>query len=103
MLQDVAGPSAFLQPLQKAAALAHAAAVLDQAGQPGCQTLGEPGQGVGGTVFQLTYVDQRLKSGAVGPDIWTPQISDLPNDDIALVHDAYKDVSKRLLSPQKHD
>ena len=46
MLEDVAGPGAFFQTLQKAATLAHAAAVFDQSRQPGHQALGKPGQGV---------------------------------------------------------
>ncbi len=35
VLQHMAAPGAFLQALQETAALTHAAAVLDQGGQPG--------------------------------------------------------------------
>ena len=73
MLQDVARPSAFFQPLQEAAALAHAAAVLDQSGQPGRQALGEAGQGVGGAVFQVADVDQRFNDRTVSPDVGAAQ------------------------------
>ena len=73
MLQDVAGPGAFFQPLQEAAALAHAAAVLHQAGQPGRQALGEAGQGVGGAVFQIADVDQRFDDRAISPNVGAAQ------------------------------
>lgn len=44
VLQDVAGPGTVAQAHQKAAAPAHAAAVLDQARQPGRQAVVEAGQ-----------------------------------------------------------
>jgi hypothetical protein len=43
VLEHVAAPGAFLQPLQKAAALAHAAVVLEQCRQPRGQALGQAG------------------------------------------------------------
>ena len=46
VFEDVAGPGAAVQALDEAAALAHAAAVLDQAGQHGSQAVGKAGEGV---------------------------------------------------------
>ena len=54
VLQDVPRPSAFAQALNEAASLAHTAVVLLERRQPRQQTLGQPGQGVGGPLLQLS-------------------------------------------------
>ena len=53
VLQHMAHPGAAFQALDEAAALAHAAVVLDQRGQPGGQALIQAGQFVGGVVLQF--------------------------------------------------
>ena len=67
VLHHVAGPGAFAQALQEAAALAHAALVFHQPRQPGRQALVVAGDGVGGEVFQLADIEHRLDDGAVSP------------------------------------
>ncbi len=62
VFQDVAGPGAVLQPLDKTTAFAIAAAMLDQGWQPACQALVKAGQGIGREIFQFANVDPRLKS-----------------------------------------
>ena len=51
VFHDVTRPSAFSQSLKKAASLAYAATMLDQAGQHFLQPLVKAGKGVGGAVF----------------------------------------------------
>ena len=82
VLQDVAGPGAVAQAHQKAAAPADAAAVLDQAGQPGGEPLVEAGQGVGGVILQLADVDDGLDDGAVGPDVGAAQVRHAADHDV---------------------
>ncbi|MPM44284.1 hypothetical protein SDC9_90962 [bioreactor metagenome] len=82
VLQHMAHPGAFFQAQQKAAALAHAAVVLDQVGQPGGQTFVEAGDFVGGIVFQLSQIKPDLQNGAVGPDTGAAQVSGAQELDI---------------------
>jgi hypothetical protein len=63
VLEDVAGPGAVAQALQEAAALADAAAVLDQAGQPGGQAFIEAGEGIRGEFFEFADVEPGLDDG----------------------------------------
>ena len=77
MLQHVAGPGAFVQPLDEAAALADTAVVLDQRGQQRGQAVGEARNQVRWIVFQLAEVEPHFEHRAVGPDVRTPQVGDL--------------------------
>ena len=61
VLEHVAGPGAFVQPLQEAAALADAAVVLDQRRQLRDQPLVEAGQAVRRQVFQRAEVEPDLE------------------------------------------
>jgi hypothetical protein len=74
VLEDVAGPGAVAQALEEAAALADAAAVLDQAGQPGGQAFVETGQFVRREFFELADVEPGLDDGTVGPDVRAAQV-----------------------------
>jgi len=84
VLEDVAGPGAAMQALDEAAALADAAAVLDQAGQPGCQALRETRQFVRGEVFQLADVEPGLDDRTVGPDVRAAQMGHTEKLDVVL-------------------
>src|SRR5574343_1607346 len=68
MLQDMAGPRAFLEAAQEAAAFVVVAAMLDQAGQPGFEALVEAGNLVRRVVFQLADIDPGLDTRRVGPE-----------------------------------
>ena len=74
VLHDVAGPGALVQALHKTAALTHAAAVFDQAGQPGGEALHKAGQGVGGVVFQRSNVNPGFDDRPVSPNVGTAQV-----------------------------
>ena len=82
VFQDVARPGAVAQSHQKAAAAADAAAVLNQAGEPGRQPVIEAGQGVGGIVLQFADVDDGLDHRAVGPDVGAAQMGHAADDDV---------------------
>ena len=69
----MAHPGAAFQALDEAAALAHAAVVLDQRGQPGGEALVQAGQFVGGPVLQLAQIQPDFQHGAVGPDAGAAQ------------------------------
>jgi hypothetical protein len=69
----MAHPGAAFQALDEAAALADAAGVLDQVGQPGGQALVEAGNLVGRIVFQLSQIQPDLQYRAVGPDTGATQ------------------------------
>ena len=86
VLEDVARPGALAQPLQEPAALADAAAMLDQGGQPDAQALGETGDGVGGAVLEVADIDQRLDDGPIGPDIRPAQMHHIDEINIFPVH-----------------
>ena len=86
VFHDVCRPGAVAQAQQKAATLAHAATVLDQARQPGGQPFVEAGQGVGWPVFQFANVHQRLDHGAVGPDAGAAQVGHAQDVDVVLAH-----------------
>ena len=89
VLQNVGGPGAFLQALQKAAAHARAAFVLNQAGQPGRQALVEAIDGVGGEVFERTDVDPGLNDGPISPDVGAAQVGHPQNIDFFLARHAW--------------
>jgi hypothetical protein len=68
MLKHMASPSAFFQPLQKAATFTHAAAVLDETWQPWPSDVRcKPGRVLEGAVFQVADVDQRFHDRTVSP------------------------------------
>ncbi len=69
VFEDVPGPGAFAQPLQEAAVLAYAAAMLDQRGQPRAQSLVETGNGVGRGIFQDANVQPDFQNRTVCPDV----------------------------------
>ena len=75
VLQHMAHPGAAFKALDKAAALAHAAGVLDQVGQPGSQAVVEAGDFVGRVVFQLSQIQPDFQYRAVCPDTGAAQES----------------------------
>jgi hypothetical protein len=74
VLEDVAGPGAFAQALQEAAALADAAAVFDQAGQPGQSGVRTGRAFIGREVFQRADIEPGFDDRAVGPDVGPAQM-----------------------------
>src|SRR5574343_103655 len=86
VFEDVAGPGAFLQAAEKAAALVVVAAVLDQAGQPGGEAVVEAGDLVGRVVFEFADVDPRFGGRRVGPDAWATQGNRVPKDNVLFLH-----------------
>ena len=84
VFEDVAGPGAVAQALDEAAALAHAAAVLDEAGQPGVQAFVQAGQGVGRTFFEFAEIEPGFDDRAVSPDIGSTQVGYTKNCDVFL-------------------
>ena len=76
MLQHMAGPGAFAQALDEAAALADAAVVLQQGGQQGDQPVIEAGQQVGRAVFQAAQIQPDFQNGPVSPDVGAAQVVD---------------------------
>jgi len=87
VFQDVARPGAGFQALQKTAAYTRAAAVLDQARQPGREPLVESRQGVGGEVFQFANVHQRFDDGDIGPDARSAQVRHAQDLDVFVAHE----------------
>ena len=85
VFEDVAGPGAVAQALEEAAALADAAAVFDQARQPGGQAFVQAGEGVRRTVFELADVEPGFDDGAVGPDVRSAQVGYTKNCNVFLV------------------
>jgi hypothetical protein len=63
VFEDVRRPGAFLDPAQEAAALAVAAAVLDQRGQQGGEALVKAGDGVRREVLEFADIDQASMTG----------------------------------------
>ena len=86
VLEDVAGPGAFLQAAQEAAALVVVAAVLDQPGQPGGEPFVEAGNLVRRQVFEFADVDPGFQAGRIGPDAGAAQGEALPEDDVLFLH-----------------
>jgi hypothetical protein len=84
MLEHMAHPGAFLQALQEAAPLAHAAVVLDQVGQPLRQPLVQTRQLVGRVLLQLAEVQPDFQAGSVGPDVGPAQVIDAQQLDVVL-------------------
>ena len=84
VFQDVAGPGAFAQALQEAAALADAAAVLDQAGQQRGQALVKPGISVRRGIFERADIEPGFDHRAIGPDIGAAQVVDAQQLDVCL-------------------
>ncbi len=82
MFQHMAAPGALLQALQETAALAHAAVVLLQRRQPGCEAVIQPRNGVGGMVFQNAQVQPDLQCRPVSPDVGAAQVVDAQKLDI---------------------
>jgi hypothetical protein len=74
VFEDVAGPGAVAQALQEAAAFADAAAVFDQARQPGGQAFVKAGQFVRRTFFEFADVEPGFDDRAVGPDVRATQV-----------------------------
>ena len=74
MLEDMGRPSAFFQALEKSTAFTHTAAMFDQAGQKGLQTLVEAWEGVRRAVFESANVDPSLHDGAVCPNVGPTQM-----------------------------
>ena len=89
VLQDVGGPGALLQALQKAAAHARAAFVLNQAGQPSRQAFVQTVDGIGGEVFKRTNVDPGLNHRPISPDIGAAQVGHPQNIDFFLARHAW--------------
>jgi hypothetical protein len=85
VFEDVAGPGAAFQAFEEAAALADAAAVLDQAGQQPSEALVKAGQFVRREVFQLANVEPDLEYRTVGPDIRAAQVSYTEKLDVILL------------------
>ena len=85
VLQHMAGPGAFFQPLQEATTLAHPAVVLDQRWQHGGQPGVETGDLVGGVVLQRAQVKPDFEDGPVSPDIGAPQVVDAKKLDVVQV------------------
>jgi hypothetical protein len=86
VFKHMACPSALCQSLQKAATFTHAAAVLYETWQHGRQTFVEAWQGVGGGVFQVADVDQRLHDRTVSPNIGAAQMGHAQKLDVFGVH-----------------
>ncbi len=86
VLHDVRGPGAFAQPQQEAAALADAAAMLDQARQPGAQAFIKTGNGIGRRIFEIADIDPGFDDRPVGPDVRSAQRQHIDNLDGFLVH-----------------
>ena len=85
VFEDVRRPGAFAQALEKAAPLAHAAAVFDHAGQPCHQALVQAGQGIGWIVFQFADVDPGFNHRAIRPDVGAAQVGDAGKFDVLLL------------------
>ena len=84
VFEDVPGPGAGVQAFDETAALAHAAAVLDQTRQHAGETLGEAGKGIGRTFFEFAEVEPYFDHGAVSPDVRTAQVGHPEEGDIVL-------------------
>ena len=82
MLQHMAAPGALLQALQKAAALAHTAVVLDQRGQPGGQAVVEAGNLVRGVVFERAEVQPDFEHRTIRPQVGAAQVIDAQQLDV---------------------
>jgi hypothetical protein len=82
VLQHVPRPGALGQALDEAAALAHAAVVLDERRQQPGQAVGEAVDLVGGEVFQRAQVEPDFEHRTVGPEIGTAQIVDAQQLDV---------------------
>ena len=89
MLQNMCRPSAFLQPLQKAAAHPRAAFMLDQAGQIAGKALVKARQRVRGEIFQSANIDPCLNDCPVGPNIGSAQVVHPQNIDFFLARHAW--------------
>ncbi|MOA10833.1 hypothetical protein D3C78_1307400 [compost metagenome] len=86
MFKNVAGPGAFFQAGQEAAAYARAATVLDQGRQPAGQALVKPGNGVGRKVFQFTNIHPCFKDRAIRPNVRAAQSHDIEKFNVFLFH-----------------
>ncbi|MNS98249.1 hypothetical protein D3C72_1326120 [compost metagenome] len=86
VLEDVAGPRTFLEPLQEAAALANAAAMLDQRREPGRQAFVEPRDLVGGEILQFADINPCLQHRPICPHIRAAQRHDIENLNVLLFH-----------------
>jgi hypothetical protein len=75
-------PGALLKPLQKPAALANAAVVLDQRRQGMREALVETGQQMGGVILQLSQIQPDLQHRPVGPHIRAAQVVDAQQLDV---------------------
>ena len=84
VFQHVAEPGAFAQALDKTAALADAAVVLQQGRQQRDQPVVETGQQVGGKVFQAAQVQPDFQHGPVSPDVGAAQVVDTQKPDVVL-------------------
>ena len=85
MLEDMARPGAFVQPLQEPAALADAAAMLDQGRHPGDEPVGQAIDQVGRKILEIVDVDDCLEHGPVGPQVGTAHMANAHDLD-RLVH-----------------
>ena len=75
MLENMRGPSPLAQALKKAPSLADTAAVLDQAGQPGDQTLVKARDQIRRRVFQIMNVHPGLDHRTIRPDVRAVEIT----------------------------
>ena len=85
VFEDVAGPGAVAQALQEAAPFADAAAVFDQARQPGGQAFIQAGEFVRRTFFEFADVEPRFDDRAVGPDVRSTQVVYTKNCNVFLI------------------
>ena len=86
VFEDVRRPGAFLQATHEAAALAVAAAVLDQRGEHGLETVDKAGDGVRRAVLKLADVDDGFQNRTIGPDVRAAQIADFEELDVFRIH-----------------
>ena len=85
MLEHMAHPGAFLQALQEAAALAHAAVVLDQRRQHRGQPVVEAGQPVRRPVLEFAQIQPDFERRTVGPHIGAAQVGDAQQLDVVFL------------------
>ena len=93
VLQHMAGPGAFVQTLQKSAALAYATVVFQQRGQQARQAVIEARQQIGRKVFQVTKIQPNLQHGPVGPDVGAAQVIDAQQVDSIVVTHGWGDLA----------
>ena len=79
MFEDMAHPGATAKALEKSAALAHAAAMLDHGGEPAHEPFVETGNHLGRSILEFFEIDPSFENGEIGPNVRAAKFHDLAN------------------------